>query len=163
MWFFWCFLRLWATANYCRAGIKSLRGTMCFLSYLLTLIHIRLSHHALIHCCFSFYPTYPEMEFLDINLTKDSSLLLHAINSPFYWRILKKTILFSGLKNACKKSAKQENSSLFINSSFSRTEKLGRQKLESEKTRIYAQKPRITIPFKNSISTYLHISESNLL
>jgi hypothetical protein len=27
MWFFWCFLRLWATANYCRAGIKSLRGT----------------------------------------------------------------------------------------------------------------------------------------
>ncbi len=25
--FFWCFLRLWATANYCRAGIKSLRGT----------------------------------------------------------------------------------------------------------------------------------------
>jgi hypothetical protein len=27
LWFFWCFLRLWATANYCRAGIKSLRGT----------------------------------------------------------------------------------------------------------------------------------------
>jgi hypothetical protein len=32
----------------------------------------------------------PEMEFLDINLTKDSSLLLHAnaIQSNFYWRIL---------------------------------------------------------------------------
>ncbi len=28
----------------------------------------------------------------NINLTKDSSLLLHAIHSPFYWRILKKTI-----------------------------------------------------------------------
>jgi hypothetical protein len=28
-----------------------------------------------------------EMEFLDMNLTKDSSLLLHAIHSPFYWRI----------------------------------------------------------------------------
>jgi hypothetical protein len=27
----------------------------------------------------------PEMEFLDINLTKDSSLLLHAIHSPYYW------------------------------------------------------------------------------
>jgi hypothetical protein len=28
--FFWCFLRLWATANYCRAGIKSLRGTTVY-------------------------------------------------------------------------------------------------------------------------------------
>ena len=36
-----------------------------------------------------------EMEFLDINSTKDSSLLLYAIHSPFYWRILKKTILFT--------------------------------------------------------------------
>ncbi len=27
----------------------------------------------------------PEMEFLDINLTKYLSLLLHAINSHFYW------------------------------------------------------------------------------
>jgi hypothetical protein len=40
-----------------------------------------------------------EMEFFDINLTKDSSLLFRAIHSPFYWRILKKTILFSGFKN----------------------------------------------------------------
>ncbi len=48
----------------------------------------------------------PEMEFLDINLTKDSSLLLSAIHIPFYWRILKKTILFSGLKILTKKSAK---------------------------------------------------------
>ncbi len=39
------------------------------------------------------------MEYLDINLTKDSSLLLYAIHSPFYWRILKKTILFSSFKN----------------------------------------------------------------
>jgi hypothetical protein len=29
--------------------------------------------------------TRPEMEFLDISLTKDKSLLLHAIHSPFYW------------------------------------------------------------------------------
>ncbi len=35
----------------------------------------------------------PEMEFLDINLTKKgSNLLFHAIHSPFYWRILKKTL-----------------------------------------------------------------------
>jgi hypothetical protein len=32
----------------------------------------------------------PKMEFLDINLTKDSSFLRHAIHSPFYWRILKR-------------------------------------------------------------------------
>jgi hypothetical protein len=32
----------------------------------------------------------PELEFLDVNLTKDSSLLLHAIHSPF--------LLYSGLK-----------------------------------------------------------------
>jgi hypothetical protein len=38
----------------------------------------------------------PEMEFLDINLTKDSSLLLQAIHSPFFRQILKKTILLSG-------------------------------------------------------------------
>ncbi len=42
---------------------------------------------------------HPEMEFLDINWTKDSSLLLTAIQSPFYWRILKKTIFFPGFKN----------------------------------------------------------------
>jgi hypothetical protein len=57
----------------------------------------------------------PEVEFLDINFTKDSSLLLHAIHSPFYWRNLKKTILFFGLKHY-KNSTKQENSSLFMNS-----------------------------------------------
>jgi hypothetical protein len=42
---------------------------------------------------------HTEIEFLDINLTKDSSLLLHAIHSPFYWRILQKTTLLSGFKN----------------------------------------------------------------
>ncbi len=33
----------------------------------------------------------------------NSSLLLHAIHSPFYWRILKKPILFYGFKNPFKK------------------------------------------------------------
>ncbi len=44
-----------------------------------------------------------EMEFSDNNLTKDSSLLLHAIHGPFYWRILQKTILYSGFNNPYKK------------------------------------------------------------
>jgi hypothetical protein len=58
----------------------------------------------------------PEMEFLDINLTKDSSLLLHAIHSPFYRRILRKPYFSLVLKILTKKSAKQENSSLSMNS-----------------------------------------------
>jgi hypothetical protein len=47
--------------------------------------------------------TCPEMEFLDLKLTKDSSLLLPAINSRFYWRILKKTIFHSGFNNPYQK------------------------------------------------------------
>jgi hypothetical protein len=42
------------------------------------------------------------MEFLEINLTKDSSLLLHAIHSPFYWRILNNTIIFFSFINLYK-------------------------------------------------------------
>jgi hypothetical protein len=42
------------------------------------------------------------LTFLDVNKIKDSSLLLHAIHSPFYWRILKKAILYSGFKNTYK-------------------------------------------------------------
>jgi hypothetical protein len=60
-----------------------------------------------------------KMEFLNIYLTKHSSHLLHAIHSPFQRQILKKTKLFSGFKNSKilqKKSAKQENLSLFMNS-----------------------------------------------
>ncbi len=40
----------------------------------------------------------PEMEFLDISLTKDS-LLLNAIHSPYNWRISQKTRLYSGFEN----------------------------------------------------------------
>jgi hypothetical protein len=61
------------------------------------------------------YPC-PEVEFLDISFTKNSTLLLNDVQSRFYWRIFKKTILFSGFKNPNKKSAKQENSTLFMNS-----------------------------------------------
>jgi hypothetical protein len=41
---------------------------------------------------------------------------LHAIHSPFYWRIFKKIKPFSGFKNPHKKFAKQENSSLLMDS-----------------------------------------------
>jgi hypothetical protein len=54
------------------------------------------------------------MEFLDISLTKDSSLLFHSIHSLIYRRILKQTILYSGFKNTCIKFAKQYYSSLFM-------------------------------------------------
>ncbi len=94
------------------------------------------------------------MEFLDISLIKGSSLFLHAIHSPFYWRILKKNQTLLWFKNPYKKSAKQENSSL-LRIAFCRIEKWGNRKLaklESEKTRVYAQKPRLNMPFKNSIS-----------
>jgi hypothetical protein len=46
--------------------------------------------------CDALYALRPEMEFLDINLTKDSSLFLHAFDSPFYRQILQKTILYFG-------------------------------------------------------------------
>ncbi len=49
-----------------------------------------------------------EMEFLDINLTKDSSHLLHAIQDN--------QTLLGFKKYTQKKSVKQENSSLFVNS-----------------------------------------------
>jgi hypothetical protein len=37
----------------------------------------------------------PEIEFLDINLTK-KTFLLNAIHSSSFWQILQKTILYSG-------------------------------------------------------------------
>jgi hypothetical protein len=44
------------------------------------------------------------MEFLDYILTKDSSFTLYAFHRPFFWwRILKKTILYSGFNNPYKK------------------------------------------------------------
>jgi hypothetical protein len=43
------------------------------------------------------------MEFSDIILTKDSSLLLHVICILKYLRILKKTLLFSGFNNPYKR------------------------------------------------------------
>ncbi len=51
------------------------------------------------------------MEFLArINLTKDSSLLLHAIHSPFYWWIFKN---FSGFKTPYKKNPRNKKTLVF--------------------------------------------------
>jgi hypothetical protein len=53
---------------------------------------------------------YTEMKFLHMILTKDKdySLMLHAIHSPFYWRILQKIILYSAvLKLHTEKSEEQ--------------------------------------------------------
>jgi hypothetical protein len=49
-----------------------------------------------------------------------SILLLHAIHSLPTGGFLKKTRLYSGYKNSYKKAAKQENSSLFVNSILSK-------------------------------------------
>ncbi len=90
----------------------------------------------------------PEIEFLDINLTKNSIYLLHAVHSNFCWRIFKKTILFSGFKNPQNKKTR-----VYSWIAFCRTEKWGwktRQKLK--KTGVYAQKPRLKMLLKNSIS-----------
>jgi hypothetical protein len=37
------------------------------------------------------HSTPDEMEFLDINLSKESSFLFYAVHSPVHWRVLKKT------------------------------------------------------------------------
>jgi hypothetical protein len=69
------------------------------------------------------------MKFFNINLNKDSSVLLHGTHNPFYWRIFKKTILLSGSKNLYKKSAEQKNEGIKPDKNF-----------ESEKNQVYAQK-----------------------
>jgi hypothetical protein len=51
-----------------------------------------------------------------MNLTKDSSIFHHAIHSVSSGGFLKKTRLYSGFKKHAKKSVKQENLSLFMNS-----------------------------------------------
>jgi len=50
LWFFWCFLRLWATANYCRAGIKSLRGTTGYQSDIIFLSDVRFNGREKVVC-----------------------------------------------------------------------------------------------------------------
>ncbi len=65
------------------------------------------------------------MEFLNIILTKDSSLLPHAIHSSFYWRILKKTRFFSGFQNLYKKNRETRKLESIHEYHFVGTEKWG--------------------------------------
>ncbi len=60
--------------------------------------------------------TSSEIEFLDINLTKDSSLLLHAIHSPFYLANFKENPTLLWFNNPYKKIREIENLSLLMNS-----------------------------------------------
>jgi len=89
------------------------------------------------------------MEFLNISLTKDSSLLLHVIHSPFYCRILKKTIRYSGFKNTYKKIPETRELESIHEQHFVERKNEGR-KLE---TRVYAQKTRL----KNAVQEF-HLS-----
>ncbi len=96
------------------------------------------------------YP-HDKMKFLDIKLTKDTSILLHAIHSRFYWWILKKTILYSGFNNPVKKIRETGNLES-IHEWHS-----GKMRAENQtKTRVlvYAQKPRLKMLFNNSISRH---------
>ncbi len=82
------------------------------------------------------------MEFQYISLTEDQTLLLNTTHIPIYWQLPVLQIL---TKNSTKKETQV----------FLQIEKCGqktKQKLKSEKTRVYVYKPLLKMPFKNSIS-----------
>jgi hypothetical protein len=85
---------------------------------------------------------------IDAALTETCTLRWKSLTEIFvhstgYWHILKKPILFSGFKNLYKKVRETRKLDEGMKT---------RQKLEFEKTRVYAQKPRLKMPFKNSVS-----------
>jgi hypothetical protein len=67
------------------------------------------------------------MEFLVINLTNDSSLLLHAIHSPFYRLILQKNYTFFGFKNPYKKICETRKLESILEKPFLERENEGRK------------------------------------
>jgi hypothetical protein len=85
------------------------------------------------------------MEFLNIILTKDSSLLLVTVHSTSGFE---KTKLYSGFKNPHRKFAEQENMSLFM------TSILWHEKLRVENL---DQKCRSRIPFQVIIESVIRI------
>jgi hypothetical protein len=79
------------------------------------------------------------MEFLDIKLTKVLSLLLRELFTvPSTGEFYRKPYSSLVLKNLTEKSAKQEISSLFIHEKNGKMREGTRQRLESEKARVYA-------------------------
>ncbi len=93
---------------------------------------------------------YPEMEFLDIGVTKDSISLCYSQSLPL--ADFKKSLLFSGFKNPCKKIREKRELSLWL--AFFDSRKPDQmsclRRLEFMPRR---QKPRLKMPFKNSISS----------
>jgi hypothetical protein len=85
------------------------------------------------------------MEYLDINLTKDSSLLLNAIHSPFYWWILKKTIVFSAFNNPYKKIPETRKLVSFHETHFVERKNEGRKPDEISSLRRLEFMPRINL------------------
>ncbi len=72
--------------NTCELGWSTTRGepgpSLDYMNGIMELINLPLGQFS------------PEMEFWDISFTKDSSLLLHGIHSPFYRRILNSPLWF---------------------------------------------------------------------
>jgi hypothetical protein len=87
----------------------------------------------------------PEMEFLDINLTKNSMLFTVP-----YWRILKKTIPFSGFKKVLTRKLEYIHELHFVE----RKEEGRKQDKNSSLRRLefMSRKLRLKILLKNSIS-----------
>ncbi len=96
-----------------------------------------------------------------IILTKDSSLLLHAIRSLFYWRILLKTTLYFGFETPNKKIREKKLESLheyhFVEQ---KNEDRKPDKIsESEKTQVFS---RIRIRNTAETSTNTAVQEFHI-
>ncbi len=102
---------------YPRINLNPISNCLAIFFHLtLTLFIVQHSSRTLVYKC-------TEMKFLDISLTKDSSLLLQAIHNPFYWQTLKKTIFFPSSDNLYKKISKTRK----LESPFCRTKNEGRK------------------------------------
>jgi hypothetical protein len=100
-----------------------------------------------------------KMEFLGISLTKDSSLLLNAIHSHFYWKILKKTMLFSGFKNLSKKIRETRKLESIHELHFVKQKDEGRKQDKNSSLRrceFMLRNLNEKLPFKNSISVHAY-------
>ncbi len=73
-------------------------------------------------------------------LTNDSSLLLHAIHSPFYWRILK----------SLQKNPRNKKTRVLAWIAFCRTENKGRKPDKNSSLCQSLSMSQLNIPFKNS-------------
>jgi hypothetical protein len=101
----------------------------------------------------------PEMEFLDMNLTKDLRLLLHAIHSlyttgVFYWKPYSTLVLITPRKKI-HETRKLES---FHELQFGEQKNEGRKPDKNSSLRRLKFMPRWKLPFKNSISGFFESS-----